>query len=58
MMAMSKNSPQKLACRRIQAYRAKAVDDESPSAYPKKDCKKIKKLFHTTSIAHYTCDTR
>jgi hypothetical protein len=27
MMAMSKNSPQKLACRRIQAYRAKAVDD-------------------------------
>jgi len=27
MMAMSKNSPQKLACRKIQAYRAKAVDD-------------------------------
>ena len=46
-MAMSKNSPQKLACRRIQAYRAKAVDD-APSTYPKKDCKKTKKLFHTT----------
>ena len=56
-MAMSKNSPQKLACRRIQAYRAKAVDD-APSAYPKKDCKKNQKLFHTTSIAHYACDTR
>jgi len=44
MMAMSKNSPQKLACRRIQAYRAKAVDD-APSAYPKKDCKKNQKAF-------------
>ena len=57
-MAMSKNSPHKLAFRRIQAYRAKAVDDESPSANPKKDCKKTKKLFHTTSSAHYACDTR
>ena len=53
MMTMSKNSPQKLAYRRIQAYRAKAVDDETPSAHPKKDCKKTKN-FSIQRVSHTT----
>ena len=53
-MAMSKISLQKLACRRIQAYWAKAVDDETPSAHPKKDCKKNQKAFPYNEISHTT----
>ena len=52
-MTMSKTSPQQLAYRRIQAYRAKAVDDETPSAHPKKDCKKTKN-FSIQRVSHTT----